>query len=142
MSTHEPTETVRDYLRAFNDRDEQRLRDLLAEDAVEHGVHDELHGYEEIVGFLDSYFETFPDYEGTTEGMLADGDRVAVRYTARGTQRDQYRDVEPTAQTVEWTGMAIYRVSDGEIAEIWLEEDRLSLLEQLEAVDPPAHLRL
>jgi hypothetical protein len=38
--------------------------------------------------------------------------------------------------------MAMYRIEDGEIAEVWLEEDRLSLLEQLEAIDPPAHLRL
>jgi hypothetical protein len=38
--------------------------------------------------------------------------------------------------------MAIYRVEDDEIVEMWLEEDRLGLLEQLEAVDPPAHLRI
>jgi hypothetical protein len=36
----------------------------------------------------------------------------------------------------------MYRVAEGRIAEIWLEENRLSLLEQLEVVDPPAHLRL
>ncbi|PSQ83467.1 MAG: DUF4440 domain-containing protein, partial [Bacteroidetes bacterium QS_1_65_9] len=43
---------------------------------------------------------------------------------------------------VEWTGMAMYRIADDRIAEVWLEEDRLALLEQLEAVDPPAHLRI
>jgi len=36
----------------------------------------------------------------------------------------------------------MYRIDDGRIAEIWLEENRLRLLEQLEVVDPPAHLRL
>ena len=30
----------------------------------------------------------------------------------------EYRDVEPTRHTVEWTGMAMYRVEDGQIAEI------------------------
>ena len=38
--------------------------------------------------------------------------------------------------------MAMYRIEDGQIAEIRLEEDRLGLLEGLEAVDPPAHLRI
>ena len=74
--------------------------------------------------------------------MNADGDTVAVRYTVGGTHSGEYRDVEPTQQRVEWTGMAMYRVEDGNIAEIWIEEDRLGLLEQLEVVEPPAHLRI
>ncbi|PSQ14735.1 DUF4440 domain-containing protein, partial [Halobacteriales archaeon QS_7_68_65] len=64
------------------------------------------------------------------------------RYTVRGTHTGEYRDIEPTGHTAKWTGLAIYRVEDDEIAEIWLEEDRLGLLEQLEVVDPPAHLRV
>ena len=52
------------------------------------------------------------------------------------------QDVEPTGQAVEWTGKAMYRVENGQIAEVWVEEDRLEMLEQLQAVDPPAHLRI
>jgi steroid delta-isomerase-like uncharacterized protein len=143
MTTDEQnTDLIWEYLNAFNDRDHDTLTSLLADDVVEHGVHGDLHGPEEIVEFLDSYFETFPDYSGTTDAMVTDGDTVAVRYTARGTHSGEFHDIEPTAQTVEWTGMAMYRIEDEQIAEIWLEENRLSLLEQLEAVDPPAHLRL
>ena len=83
----------------------------------------------------------FHDYAGETEAMVAEGDTVAVRYSVRGTHEGEYRDVKPTRHTVEWTGMDMYRVEDGQIAEIWLEEDRLGLLEGLEAVDPPAHLQ-
>jgi steroid delta-isomerase-like uncharacterized protein len=142
MSATEVTELVRQYLHAFNDRDHDAMADLLTDDVVEHGVYDELHGHEEIVEFLESHFETFPDYSGTTESMVAGGDRVVVCYTARGTHSDHYEDVEPTGQTIEWTGMAMYRIEDDGIAEIWLEEDRLGLLEQLEDLDPPAHLRV
>jgi steroid delta-isomerase-like uncharacterized protein len=135
-------ELVREYLNAFNDRDRDRLADLLAADAVEHGIHEELSGVDEILEFLDRYVEIFPDYSGETEAMVADGDTVAVRYTVRGTHRGEYLDVEPTGYSAEWTGMAFYRVEDDEIAEAWIEEDRLGLLEHLEAIDPPAHLRI
>lgn len=133
---------VRQYLAAFNDRDWDRLREFLAEDVVEHGAHEELHGPDALVDFLREYFEVFPDYDGRTERMVVDGDTVAVRYSAKGTHSDAFEDVAPTGQTVEWSGMAMYEVHDGRITEVWIEEDRLSLLEQLEVVDPPAHLRL
>lgn len=135
-------ELVRDYLKAFNERDRDRMTELLAEDVVEHGIGEELRGIEEILGFLDAHFETFPDYGGTTEAMTAEDDLVTVRYTVNGTHTGHYRDIEPTGHTVEWSGIAMYRIEDGEIAEIWIEEDRIGLLEQLEVVDPPAHLRV
>jgi steroid delta-isomerase-like uncharacterized protein len=144
MSTTAETETdiVRQYLHAFNERDRETLSDLLAEDVVEHGIHAELHGIDEILDFLGRHFEAFPDYSGETEATVAEDDTIAVRYSVSGTHEGEYRDVEPTRHTVEWTGMAIYRVEDDEIVEMWLEEDRLGLLEQLEALDPPVHLRI
>lgn len=143
-SASEHGDLVRRYLKAFNDRDRETLADLLATDAVEHGVHEELHGADAIVDFLEGHFEAFPDYTGTTEAVVAADDHVTVRYTASGTHTGEYRGVEPTGHAAEWTGMAMYRIEDDEIAEVWLEEDRLGLLEQLELVEAPpqAHLRL
>ncbi|AGB39722.1 ester cyclase [Natronococcus occultus] len=136
------TELVREYLAAFNDRDRETLSELLADDVVEHGIHDELHGVDELLEKLEAHFEPFPDYSGTTEAIVAEDDLVAVRYTVGGTHTGEYRDVEPTGYAAEWSGMAMYRIDGDEIAEVWLEEDRLGLLEQLEVVDPPAHLRI
>lgn len=142
MTADENRELVRRYLKAFNDRDHETMSELLADDVVEHGVHEELHGPENIIDFLESYFDTFPDYSGETDVMIAEGETVAVRYSAEGTHSGEYQDIEPTGKTADWTGIAMYRIDDDRIGEIWLEEDRLGLLEQLEAVDPPAHLRL
>ena len=133
---------VLSYLDAFNDRDEKRLAEHLAADVVEHGAHEELRGPDEILEFLNAHFQTFPDYSGETEAMVAEGDLVTVRYTVSGTHTGEYRDIEPTGHKADWTGIAMYRVDGDEIAEIWIEEDRLGLLEQLEVVDPPAHLRV
>jgi steroid delta-isomerase-like uncharacterized protein len=133
----ENKELVRRYLRAFNDRDHESLTELLADDVVEHGIHEELHGPDAVVAFLESHFETFPDYTGSTEAMVAEDDLVVVRYTASGTPAESGR-----GRPAEWTGMVMYRIEDDRIAEAWLEENRLEMLEQLEEVAPPAHLRL
>lgn len=140
----ETKDLVRRYLAAFNDRDRETLHEILAEDAVEHGVHEKIEGAAAIVEFLEGHFEAFPDYSGETEAMVAEADLVSVRYTARGTHTGEYKGLEPTGHQAEWTGISIYRVEDGQIAEIWVEENRLGLLEQLELVDRPphAHLRL
>ena len=135
-------DVVRRYLNAFNDRNWEALRELLDDDVVEHGIHDELQGPEDVLEYLQQHFEMFPDYSGETEGMVAEGDTVVVRYSVTGTHSGEYKDVEATGLAAEWTGMAMYRVEDERIAEVWLEEDRLGLLEQLEVVEPPAHLRL
>lgn len=144
MSTeNDNKDVVRAYLNDFNKRDGEALAEHLADDVVEHGIHEELHGPDEIVEYLDAHFEMFPDYSGTTDAIIADGDLVAVRYTVSGTHTGEYKDVEPTGHNAEWTGMAMYRVQDGTITEIWLEEDRLGLLDQLEEVDPEhAHFRI
>lgn len=133
---------VRQYLEAFNENDHERISELLADDVVEHGIHEELHGTDEILEFLQRHFDIFPDYSGKTEAVVTEDDTVVVRYTVSGTHRGEYLGVEPTGDTAEWTGMAMYRIEDGEVAKIWLEEDRLGLLEQLHIVEPPAHLRI
>lgn len=138
----DPVALVNDYLAAFNDRDHETLHELLAADAVEHGVHEEIEGAEAIVEYLEGHFEAFPDYTGSTEAVVAQDDLVTVRYTARGTHTGEYKGVDPTGHQAEWTGISIYRVGDGEIVEVWVEEDRLGLLEQLELVDRPAHAHL
>ena len=142
MSSDRNKEIVRSYLSAFNDHDEERMAEFVAEDVVEHGAREELRGFDERVEFLDTHFEAFPDYAGTTDEMIAEGDIVVARYTVTGTHSGEYHGIEATGHTVEWSGMAMYRIEDDEIAEIWLEADRLGLLEQLEALDPPAHLRV
>jgi len=47
---------VREYLKSFNDRDRDAMGELLAADAIEHGVHGEIHGREAIVDFLAGQF--------------------------------------------------------------------------------------
>lgn len=144
MQAQEDThkELVREYLNAFNERDREAMADLLAEDVVEHGRGRPLHGVDEILDVLDAHFEAFPDYTGTTEEMIAEDETVAIRYTVSGTHTGEFHGVEPTGHKTEWSGMAFYRIADGNIAEIWIREDHLGLLDQLDVVEQPAYLRV
>jgi ketosteroid isomerase-like protein len=78
----------------------------------------------------------FPDQRATVDDLLAEGDRVAVRFTLRGTHLGALLDLAPTGRRVEVRGVAIYRLAGGRIAEGWVGFDALGLLAQLGALAP------
>lgn len=143
MSPSHTQAVVTQYLTAFNNRDEQTIDTLVADDVTIHGT-DQSRGSQSVIDHMEEQFQAFPDYTGDRHDLIHNDDLVSVRYTARGTHTGTYKGIEATDLPVSWTGMALYRVADGQIAEIWIEEDRLGLLEQLEVIEStePAHLRM
>jgi ketosteroid isomerase-like protein len=78
----------------------------------------------------------FPDQRVTVDDLFGAGDRVAVRFTLRGTHLGELLDIAPTGQRVEAHGAAIYRIAGGRIAEGWVGFDALGLLDQLGLLAP------
>ena len=78
-------------------------------------------------------YTAFPDSHYTIEDLVAEGDRVVVRWTSRGTHRGPFRGVAPTGRRVGVTGISIYRMAGGKIVDEWAVADTLGLLEQLGA---------
>src|SRR5207248_9468284 len=78
----------------------------------------------------------FPDFLYSTEEMVADGDKVALRWTARGTHQGPFMGMAPTGKSVSWSGVNFYRLSGGKIVEEWGLVDMLGLLHQLGALPP------
>lgn len=76
----------------------------------------------------------FPDVVSTIEDLAAEGDRVAARWRARATHLGQYAGIPSTGKEVEFTGISMYRIEEGEIAESWTVEDDLGLMRQIGAV--------
>ncbi len=68
----------------------------------------------------------------TVEDMVAEGDRVAVRFTARGIHKGQFLDLPPTGKPITMTGIEIFRFENGKIAELWGEANLLGLMQQLD----------
>jgi steroid delta-isomerase-like uncharacterized protein len=78
------------------------------------------------MGLADSRF--------TIEDMIAEGDRVAVRVTARATQVGEFMGLPPSGKTYTIGEIHIFRIQDGKVTEHWHQFDQLGLLRQLGAM--------
>ena len=76
-----------------------------------------LGGLEEFKAGIRDYRMAFPDTHFTIEEMIAEGDKVAFRWTARGTQHGQYQGRPPTGKVRTTTGITIVRFANGKIVE-------------------------
>jgi predicted ester cyclase len=72
-----------------------------------------------------------PGWRMTVDEMIAEGDRVMVRWTFYGIHQGEYSGLPPTNQQVIYSGINIFRIANGKIAEIWDISDRLWLWQQL-----------
>ena len=75
--------------------------------------------------------EAFPDARFEIEDLLADGDRVAVRYTMTGTHGGAFMGIAPSGRKVSRASMAVFRIARGKIAEGWVIADQSGLMQQL-----------
>jgi steroid delta-isomerase-like uncharacterized protein len=83
------------------------------------------------------FLSAFPDLHWTIEDAVAEGNKVVLRLTARGTHRGAFQGIPPTGKQVTVTGIIISRLADGKIAEEWANRDVLGLLQQLGVVPVP-----
>jgi predicted ester cyclase len=84
-----------------------------------------------------AFYTAFPDYTHTPEEILAVGDRVVLRTTNRATHSGDFQGIAPTGRRIVFGQIAIYRMADGKIAEVWEEADLLGLMQQLGATVHP-----
>jgi steroid delta-isomerase-like uncharacterized protein len=139
MSTPPPPprdtkQVVRAFIAAINAHRLDRLDDLVAADFVRHSDAagaTPVRSLADLKTFLRHEQATFPDGHERVEDLVADGDRVAVRLTFRGTQHGPLGEYPPTGRVMTAQYLAIYRVEGGQIAEAWVEWDNLHGLRQL-----------
>jgi steroid delta-isomerase-like uncharacterized protein len=74
----------------------------------------------------------------TIDDMMADGDKVTCRFTARGTHLGEFMGVPPTGKEIAMTGIEIFRLHDGKIAELWGEANLMGLMMQLGILSGPS----
>lgn len=130
-------DVVRRGFDALNDRNRAAFVELHADDAVMHTFGEDVRGIEAIAEAEFAYFDAFPDLVLTLEALLAEGDAVAARWSVAGAHEGEFMGVEPTGEEFEFGAMGMFRVENGKITEVWLEADRLGLLEQLGVVELP-----
>lgn len=82
------------------------------------------------------YRAAFPDLRITFDDMVAESDRVAVRFTATGTHLGQMMGIPPTGKRVSVANITVYHLRDGRIVDQQGLTDTLGLLQQLGVVSP------
>jgi len=80
-----------------------------------------------------TFYAAFPDYTHTLEEMLAVGDKVVLRTTNRATHTGNFQGNAATGRRIEFGQIAIYRIVDGRISEVWEQADLAGLMQQLQA---------
>jgi steroid delta-isomerase-like uncharacterized protein len=81
--------------------------------------------------FQPSVLAAFPDGYWTIDDMIAEGDRVAWRFTFHGTHRGEFMGFPATGRQVTMAGMVISRIARGKIAEEWEIWDGAGMAQQL-----------
>jgi len=79
----------------------------------------------------------FPDLDRKVDDLVAEGDRVVVRWSATGTQTGSFMGIPPSGKVATNSGITIFRIAGGRIVEEWTESDTLGLLQQVGALPGP-----
>jgi steroid delta-isomerase-like uncharacterized protein len=138
MSAEENKALVRRFVQEFwNEGNLSAADELMAVDAEIHMPTGEMVGLDELKCFAATWRGSFPDWHSTFEELIAEGDRVAERWTGRGTHLREVWSIPPTGKRVEVPGSLFYRIVGGKIVEFRGQLDIASLMQQLGVIASP-----
>ena len=138
MSTEKNKDVAsRWYEEVFNTGNVELINELFATNFVERDPSNPVPGLEGVRQLVMMYRSGFPDLHITIEDWVVEGDKVAARFTARGTHKGPLMGVPPTGKQTTITGIDILRFENGKIAEHWGNQDLLGMLQQLGAIPAP-----
>ncbi len=124
---------VEKLFETFNHGDVAALDHLVAPEYVGAQGHKGPAGFGAVVVGLRA---AFPDIHYTVDELVAEDDRVGVRWHWTGTHQGPFRAYPPTGKAVTNSGSGIFRFKDGKVVSAGLETDRLGFLQEIGAVAP------
>jgi steroid delta-isomerase-like uncharacterized protein len=137
MSDQNKTLSRRNLEEVWNQRKLDSIDQLVASNSVLHdpsvpgGKVTGIQGYKQ---FVEIYLAAFPDIHFTINDQLADGDKVATRWTGTGTHKGALMGIAPTGKRATVTGITIDRYENGKTVESWSNYDTLGMFQQLGVV--------
>ena len=134
MSVEENKAIVRSLYETFNKQNLDALDDLIAPNYVDYSRQER--GLESVKPYYTDIYKAFPDVHLTIEDIIAEGDKVWVRFRATETHTGEYRGLAPTGKKITVVGVEIYRIVNGKVAETsWICEDTLDSYKQLGVIE-------
>ncbi len=122
----------------FNNKENRSgYLELYDANCLMHGVPGVDRGIESIKQFYTAMWTAFPDVTLTLDDIIAEEDKVATRFTVRGTHLGDFMGIPSTGKQINVTGITILRFAAGKCVERWNSADFLGMMQQL-GVIPPA----
>jgi len=90
-----------------------------------------LHGPEEHNQAFSQWSNAFSDIHRRIDHLVVEGDMAAARVTSTGKHTGEFMGIPPTGTQVTLITHNIFRFEGDRIAEMWVEFDRLGILQQL-----------
>jgi steroid delta-isomerase-like uncharacterized protein len=138
VSLEENKAVMQRWIDAWNERNVDAVDEFVSDAFVRHDPNaPEVRGPVEEKQLMAMYFSAFPDLRFAVEDMVAEGDKVVLRYTIRGTHRGELMGIPPTDKQVTLTATETYRLAGGKIEEQWVNMDALGMMQQLGAIPQP-----
>lgn len=76
----------------------------------------------------------FPDHRLTIEDQVADGDIVVTRVVFQGTHSGEFNGIAPTGKQLKYSGIAMDRIVNGKVVEMWHVASPLGVQEQIAVI--------
>ena len=127
---------MRRFVQFINSADEKLAVELIGSNAIFHvpGQPNPMVGPAGYLAIIAMMRSGFPDIQWTLDEAVAEGDRIAARYTMRGTHRGTFFGVPATGKCIVANSMAFYRISDGQFIEEHGLPDMMGLMQQIGAL--------
>ena len=141
MFTEENKAVVRRLLDVWEQGNIDLIDELVAPDYVNHNpaTPEQPTGPEGLKGAVTMFRSAIPDLKMVVEDMIAEGDKVVLRYTLEGTNEGELFGIPSTGQQLSIKSITVERVSDGRIRDHWRVTDTLDMMQQLGVVPEPGH---
>lgn len=139
MSPRENVDALqRSWLR-FKVKDLEGYLALYSNSVIHHGYSSRIRpGVAGLRQHFTALLKGFPDLRVDNDDIIAEGERVAHRFTFCGTHRGEFLGLAPTGKLVSAAGMQLNLFSGGKCVEVWSVHDSYSFLAQIGAV---SHVR-
>lgn len=138
MTVEANKDLIRRYLETWNRGDLTALAEFWAPDMIHH-TRTLAQSPADVKVVVESFKSAFPDLHWTLDDIIAEGDKVVTRMTARATHKGEYMGMPPTGKQIECAVIGVARVANGKIAEHWGVTDELHMAQQLGLI-PEAYL--
>ena len=143
MSTEENKAVVRRYYdEVLNGRNIDVIDALAVEDYVEHDPFPgQGNGRQDLKARAKLILDAFNPVRFTLEQVIAEEDKVVVRWSQTATQSGSFMGIPPTGKEFTIAGIDIHAVRGGRMAEHWHVVDQLALMQQLGLMPQPSGAR-